>query len=396
VSLPRHQVIAAAFCSVGFGIDLLEITLGNAFSAIFSAPPHSLAPDVLSWLLAAPYVGAVVGAPLLGWAAEAKGYRLMLMIALLWIGAFSLAGASSPAVGWLIGSRLLAGLALGAYPPLMIAYLTATTSPVNRGKIIFAVCAVAYLAPPGGIFLVKWLTPAPPLGIEAWRWPLALAGALALLAAIAFLRLPDAPKVNAKRLTLRSLADRRFAFVSAMYALHPLASVAFPLLTGPVLLARGFGITDTLLYVGLATFGPVIGTLGAGFLVDRIERRTTIAICAASMLTALALFFATAYPILLMAAVVLFNVFASLYSPAMTTYGAELYPDGSRAAATSAAWALNRIVAAGAPLILLPLLHPHGAAPLAATVCVSLLLTMVLMSRRRHDSSQQAQIFRSY
>ena len=33
-----HAAIIAA-CSIGFGFDLLEVALGNALSAVFSAPP---------------------------------------------------------------------------------------------------------------------------------------------------------------------------------------------------------------------------------------------------------------------------------------------------------------------------------------------------------------------
>src|SRR5258708_33497285 len=65
--------LAALLCSVGFGIDLLEISVTNALSAVFSAPPHSLRPSVLSWLLASVYVGAVIGSAGVGRIAERKG-----------------------------------------------------------------------------------------------------------------------------------------------------------------------------------------------------------------------------------------------------------------------------------------------------------------------------------
>jgi MFS transporter, putative metabolite:H+ symporter len=67
------HAFAALLCAVGFGIDLMEISVGNALSAVFSAPPYALSPRSLAWLLSSVYVGAVIGAPLLGWAADRNG-----------------------------------------------------------------------------------------------------------------------------------------------------------------------------------------------------------------------------------------------------------------------------------------------------------------------------------
>src|SRR5262245_46576042 len=64
-----HLFILVA-CAVGFSFDLAEIAFGSILSAIFSAPPHQVDGTQLSWLLASVYVGAIAGAPLLGWLAD--------------------------------------------------------------------------------------------------------------------------------------------------------------------------------------------------------------------------------------------------------------------------------------------------------------------------------------
>lgn len=420
---------AAALCVVGFGIDLMEISMGNALSAVFSAPPYLLSPRSLGWLLASVYIGAAIGAPLLGWVADRSGLRRALALTLVWLGLTSSLAAASASPEWLMAFRFLSGVALGAYPPLMIAYLTAIAPPRYRGVVIFWVCGVAYLAPPVAIFMIRWLTPLQPFSIEGWRWPFALAGLCALLVGVAFTRIPESVRwllamrrdaaaeevcrrFENSRPVWRSAPGgprqvsggargnaggegaiatsqpasgaqlkRRFAFVAVLYFLHPWAVVAFPLLTGPILLARGYNLTDTLLYIGLATFGPAVSTLTVGPLIDRVERRVSLSLCCVLMLFAVAMFFTLDGPVMLTISVVAFGVGVALYSAVMTMYGAELFPAFSRARATSSAWAGNRIGSVLVPIVMLPLLHESGSLTVAVVIALVLLGTMAFIAR---------------
>jgi MFS transporter, putative metabolite:H+ symporter len=412
------HVLAASVCAVGFGMDLAEVSLGNALSAVFSAPPYRLASLPLAWVLSGVYAGAVIGSALLGWVAQRSGLKRTLQWALLWLAASSwlVAGAADPA--WLGAFRLLSGLALGAYPPLMIAYLTEIAPRKDRGTLIFLACAVAYLVPPAAVFMIRWLTPIEPFGIEGWRWPFLFSGLFALAAGAAFALLPESPhwlrargsvaaadsairafersgilrlsraesKLEGRsrhRGTERRLPGRKlqhpFPFVSGIYFLHPWATIAFPLLTGPVLLARGMGLTNTLLYVGAAAVGPAVGTLCAGLFVDRLDRRAVLIGCAALMLAAVITFFAARSPVLLLSAVVAFGIGVALYSPAMTLYGAELFPTRSRASTTASAWALNRVASVLVPVLLLPVLHTHGPLALSFVVGAALVASALLI-----------------
>jgi MFS transporter, putative metabolite:H+ symporter len=113
------------------------------------------------------------------------------------------------------------------------------------------------------------------------------------------------------------------------------------LLTGPFLLQRGYSLSNTLMVVGLATFGPSISTFITGLYIDRIERTTALALCGA----------------LSLAAVAVYGIAQGLYVPVMVTYGSEILPTKARASATSGAWAMNRTGSVLVPLSVIPAFH---------------------------------------
>jgi putative MFS transporter len=399
-SLTALHLYAVGLCAVGLGLNLSAISLGPALAAVFTAPPYSVGSRQLTWLLSSVYAGAAIGAPLLGWVADRRGLQRVLTLTLVGFGMTSTLAAAATDLDWFAGFRLLSGVVLGAYPPLMIAYLTAIAPPRRRGALVFCVFALAYLAPPASSFLVRWLMPLNPLGIAAWRWPFVIAGIVSVIAAAAFARLPyglrpapgpvrqphlaqtdDAAVETAQFDRSRRRADfkSRFTFVAAIYFLHPWAAVALPILTAPVLQRREFTLDDTLLIVGIATFSPVVGTLLAGLFVDRISRRLALSACCILQLLSVALFFAAGTPMVLMIAAVSFTVGVALYTPIMTLYAAELFPAASRAAATGAAWSLNRIASASVPFALLPILRLSEPAAIAIVICAALLASIGLV-----------------
>jgi putative MFS transporter len=75
---------------------------------------------------------------------------------------------------------------------------------------------------------------------------------------------------------------RGLTVMGGLYFLGPWALVGFPLTTGAVLIAKGFKLTDTLLFIAVASFGPFLGTFLAAFGADRLARRTAIALGAAA------------------------------------------------------------------------------------------------------------------
>src|ERR1700735_5586382 len=89
--ITRLHLVCVVVGALGFSFDLLEIALGSVLSAVFSAPPQRLESGELAWLLSSVYVGAVLGAPSLGWIGDRHGRKLALAVMLLWLAPLSIA-----------------------------------------------------------------------------------------------------------------------------------------------------------------------------------------------------------------------------------------------------------------------------------------------------------------
>ena len=422
----RLHVLAMLLCAIGMTLDTVEMAFGGVLAAVFSAPPAPVPAGELGLLLAAVFVGAVLGAPALGWWADRHGRRSALVGLMLWIAAASFASALSQGVGALTLCRFLAGLALGGYPPIVIAYLTDLLPPQRRGTLICLSLALSLLGPPAAIFGVRWLAPLHPFGLDGWRWGFLAGGVGALLSGLSFLALPESPRWLRTRghaaraeagcrafersrvlFTLPSEpapavapqrrpddgaapAGRRWPWIAGLFSLSPWATIAFPLLTGAVLTQRGFKLDAALLIFGLATMGPLVGTLLASTLMDRIDRRAAMAACALAMLACGIAFNYSSGTAALIVAMALFNLAVSLYVPLLTVYGAELFPTRQRASATAGAWALNRMGGALGPLLLVPMLRGAGPTAMFSVVAASIVLTLAVLSMAPRGRERQA------
>lgn len=404
--LKRLHLFILVVCAAGFSFDLAEIAFGGILSAIFSAPPNPIDQGLLAWLLAAVYIGAIGGAPIMGWLADRHGRQRVLFWSLAIIALTSIGAALSPNTETLILFRGLSGFALGAYPPLMIAFMTDIFPPARRGPLVLVAVAIGYLGPPGIIFFVRGVGPALPMGLEGWRWAFLIAGIGAAICAVLFRFVPESPRwllsrgreADAGKALARfaasptfgrplppkaeaaavepatgamphSLFVRRLVFLIVAYFLMPWATVGFSSLSGAVLVEKGINPQDSILYVGISTFGPLIGTIFGGFVVDRVERRTALIVIAIAM-GALGIVFALVTdPISLMTTGLLFNLLVNLFTPVIVLYAAELFTTDRRAQGASWGWASNRFASALVPLALLPLLHSQG--PLAMFIVIA-------------------------
>lgn len=413
VPVTRLHLALLAVCALGFAFDLMEVAMGNLLAAVFSSAPHQVPAFQLSVLLASVYVGAAVGAPLLGWWADRHGRRRALAAAMFWLAATSWAGSASTSVEMLSLCRLLSGLAIGAFPPLVITYLTEVLPPRHRGPLILLTVAFATLGPPAGIFFVRWLT-ANELAAEPWRWGLGAGAVGTVVIGVLFWLAPESPRwlrskgrhaeahaslsaferspslgrkgygegprvgVPAAAVVERG-RPRPWATVASLFLLSPWPTVAFPLLSGAVFAQKGFSVNDTLLYVGASLLGPCLGTLLAAPIIDRADRRSVLVGCAAVMLVAGTVFSLSGSAGWLLASSVLFGVVVSVYVSALNLYGGELFPTATRAASLSTAWALNRVGAALAPLLLLPLLRSSGPTAMYGVIAAALVLSMAML-----------------
>ena len=146
-----------------------------------------------------------------------------------------------------------------------------------------------------------------------------------------------------------------------------------------MLIEKGFSVADSLLYLGVQMFGPSVGVLVGAFLIDRIERRTALALAAGAMaLSGLAFAVSDAPPQLVLLGIA-FNLVGAIYIAGLSVFDAELFPTAMRASVSSTTWAVNRVASAIVPLALLPLLKSAGALAMFSVVAAALFASIVLL-----------------
>lgn len=413
--LTRLHLLALALCTLAFAFDLMEVAFGGALSAVFSAPPYRLSATELSWLLSSLYIGAIVGTSTMGLLADRVGRRAVLSGLLVVLAVTSALAGASRTPAELTLARGLSGFALGAFPPLMVVLLTDLLPARRRGPAIMLVSGFAFLGAPLGVFLLRYLTPIEPYGLEAWRWVFILGavGSGVLSVAIAWWvpesprwllargrvgeaqalierfersrpvlpALPPRPAAAALATASASLHGRRgFVLLGSIFFLAAWSTVAFPILSGAVMIEKGIRLNDTLLYVGVATFGPAIGSIAVAAFADVVERRSALMGCAVLILVSMLSFMVSELGVALAVTGLCVTLLSALYVPLMNLYGAEVAAGGSRGGVVSGAWACNRVGAAIAPLLLLPLLKNAGAGAMFAIMSASLLLSLWVLA----------------
>lgn len=419
-SITRVQALLIVVCGLGLAVDNMEMAMGSAFSAIFSAPPSAVSPRALSWLLSAVYIGAISGAPIGGWMGDKFGRRISMVIVLAALTVTSIIAACTSGFDALVLSRVLSGVAFGAYPPLMMAYLADFLPSHRRGMFVLVVSGLSLLGPPAGIFLIRYLNPIRPLGLDSWRWALLLGGTCSSLAAWLALRVPESPRwlaakgrlgeaeaacdlverspvvcclrppatfmrvasegaIKAEPSAGKPLSRGRMTLVCTLFFLSPWSLVAFPLLSGALLIQKGVRLSDTLFYLALSTLGPVLGSVVAAFGIDRLERRLMLGFCALGIFVAGAVFMAAIHPVWLVLSSFSLSLCVSLYIPTINIYASELFAPAYRARAVSRAWTMNRVGAAAAPIVLIPILGAGGPAVMFGVIALALGLSVLVL-----------------
>lgn len=417
--LSRLHVAVAVLCGIGLFVDTAELSLGSVLSAVFSVPGSPLDTNQLAWLLASVFIGGAFGAPLLGWFSDRHGRRTALQVSMALVALPSFGAAFSSDGTSLIIFRFLSGMALGAYPPLMHAYLADILPPRWRAPLDMSAVSLGLLGWPLVALLVWWLTPWRPLDVEGWRWALHAGGVMSLGVGAAFWLAPESPRnlaargrhaaaeqaygrlarsagrlpspaLSASPTPASSVAPTphrgfgrywpRVVLIAAIYLFRPWATVGFPLIVGALMIAKGYALDRSLLSIGFGGFGAAAGALLAAFVVDRIERRMALTLVSAGLIaTGLVIASSSSYE-LLVGAIAAFSFLAAIYGPLLSIYAAEIFPTDIRASATATAWSMNRVGSAIAPLALLPTLQAAGPLMTFATIAVSLVLSLALIA----------------
>ena len=413
---PLHLAILLV-ASLGLFIDIAELTLNAVFTTSFPDTMAFVPTGGRSILLGSVFAGGIVGAPLFGVLADRCGRRTAMQISMAMLALCSLAAALATGLWALVSFRLLAGVALGAYPPLMAAWLTDVLPPKGRARIILWGDALGFLGAPALVFAVYRLNGAAFPGFEGWRAALFGGAVIALFCNAGFWLLPESPRWLAARGRYddarRALARfegattsvpqgtagnpgdganaappsslsaqqlrKRFTVILVLYALRAVPTVVFPIMMGLALRRKGLDLNTSLVLVATSSFGGTLGTLFASSIVERVERRAALAICGL-LLTVCGLVFAAADTVeVLLPASSAFLTLGAIFGPILSIYAAEIMPTAVRAATTSVAWGLTRLMSSILPAALLPLLAGSATAAFMAVVLGSVVVSVIII-----------------
>ncbi|WP_406635059.1 MFS transporter [Amycolatopsis sp. WGS_07] len=423
--LPVTRLHRRVVSAVGLGLffDMYEVflagTIGTALSKEFG-----LSGTGLALMLGSAFLGMFAGAFFLARLADRLGRKKMFLFSLVWYSLFSLLGAFSPNAAVLVATRFLAGVGVGAEYPVSDSYLSDVLPARSRGRLAAWAYTCSYLAVPALGFLSLGLAGRSPLGIDGWRWLLAIGslGALAVLslrrtlpesprwlesvgrdadAKKAYARFaeaaplkrqprqpklpaasqPPAPASAARRLPASALARPpyrgRLAMLAIFHLLQTFGYYGFGTLAVLVLSERGFAVQHSLLYTALSYLGYPLGSLLSIPLIARLERKYLVIGSVLAMAVAGIAFASAGAPAVIVLAGVAFTTLSNVFSNAYHIYQAEIFPTELRASATGWTYALSRATTGLMPFLLLPLLHSRGSVAVFAVVAAAMVLVAV-------------------
>jgi len=418
--LPITRTHRRATLAVGLGMffDIYEVFLAGVLSGVLTSEFH-LTRAALAPVLGSTFIGMFLGALVLGRAADRYGRRGAFLLNLGLYSVFSLVGAFSPNAVFLMVSRFLAGIGLGAELPLADTYLTDLLPARRRGRYLAWAYTVSFVGVPFVGFLAHSLFEHTVLGLAGWRWIFIL-GALGSIV-VFFLRrsLPESSRWlesvgrtdEAEQITARfereavaeghQLADpslddssagaeaspvralfrppygRRTGMMLVFNLFQTIGYYGFGTMVPLVLAAKGFPVGQSLLFTAVTYLGYPVGSALSLPIVERFERKFLI-IWAVIGMAAFGLLFGSAHA---MAAILIFGFLytatSNVFSNAYHIYQAEIFPTALRATAASGTYALSRLATAIMPFVLVPVLNKAGVGALFAVVCAALAIVGV-------------------
>lgn len=416
--LPVGRMHRRVVVAIGLGLffEIYEIFLSSTIGTTLKAQ-YGFDGTALKLLLASTFLGMFIGSAALGSLADRIGRRRAFLLNLLWFSGWTLIGAFSPNPWFLVVTRFLAGIGVGAEYPVADAYLSDVLPKADRGRLAAWAYTCSFLAVPVLGFLSLGLTGRHLFGISGWRI-LLLLGAFGALLVMAMRRgLPESPRwlaglgrdeearaaleafggdshqgppsaesepvtVSTKPIERLSASPyrERLGMLAVFHVFQSFGYYGFGTLAALVLVNRGYDVTSSLFYTALSYLGYPVGSVLAIPLLKRFERKY-LTMAAVGALAAFGLLFATVHQTAL---IVLFgflttatsNVFSNVYH----VYQAEIFPTDVRATAVGWTYSLSRLSSAVLPFALIPVLDAYGAAAMFTVVLVALAIAVAVVA----------------
>ncbi|MEU9371194.1 MFS transporter [Streptomyces avermitilis] len=426
---PMHRRLTAVI-GIGLLFDTFENSLSGTIAKVLQGD-FAFGATSLKLVLASVFVGQFIGSLVLGRVADRFGRRRAFLINLAIYSGFSLLGAFSPNAGWLIATRFLAGIGIGAEQALSDCYLADVLPAAKRGRFIAWAYTLAFCGVPAVGFAALWLVPLTPLGVDGWRWLFVIGALGSAVVWVLRRQLIESPRwlaatgrtAEADRLVSRMEAQapagrtagdlpvpyeapgaarvrlrdvfapglrRRTVMLWIFCALSVVGYYGFGTLAPQILAAKGFDIVAGLGFTALCFLGYPVGSALSLPVIDRVERKTLVAASAAAMVAAGMGFAFTDSPALIVAFGFGYTLCSNVFSSVSHVYLSEQYPTAIRATASGAAYSLSKLSAAALPFVLLPVLDSYGPGALFAVIAAAmaaLAVTVLTLGERTTGAS---------
>ncbi|WP_394833432.1 MFS transporter [Pendulispora rubella] len=407
--LPITRTHRMATFAVGLGLffDVYEIFLAGVIGQVLVRDFH-MPKDWLPALLGSGFLGMAIGSSALGRLADRVGRRRAFLLGLWVYSLFSFIGAFSTGPVMLLATRFLAGIGIGAEPPLADAYMGDLLPAKERGRYTAWAYTLAFFGVPAVGFLGHGLTPLAPLGIAGWRWMFVLGALGSIILYPLRQRLPESPRWlesvgrhdEARALVARLEAEaagplpepvvavrdakereetarlrdllvppwrRRLGMMTVFQLLQPFAYYGFGTLVPLVLTAKGYPM-KSLQFSAFTFLGYPIGSMISLPIIERFERKYVVA-GALALMAIFGIAFGTAVStVWVLVLGFLYTTTSNVFSNGYHIYQAEIFPTKLRGAACGTTYALSRLSSAAMPFVLVPILDAHGAAALFVVV----------------------------
>ncbi len=399
---------------IGLFFDIYDIFLAGTIGVVL-AKTFQVPTILLPLLIGSSFLGMFLGSIILSSLADRIGRRKAFLTNLVIYSLFTFLGAFSMNVTILIITRFIAGIGIGAEPPLCDTYLSEILPTKVRGLYIGWAYTLSFVAIPFVGFLALGLVPLHVLGMAGWRW-LFVIGSLGSVVIWFFQRsLPESPRwlesvgriVEAEQLLTQFGApknDKTFensqvaatkvrpVRVSTLFGknyivrtfmlwifqiLQTLGYYGFGTLVPIVLASKGFTIVHSLEFTSLSFIGYPIGSILSLFILERIQRKWIIVSAAFGMALFGLMFGLASSSTVIVFFGFLYTLVSNIFSNSYHIFQAEIFPTAIRATAAGWGYSLSRLMSGLMPFLLLPILHADGAVAMFSVVAVAMVLIMI-------------------
>jgi MFS transporter, putative metabolite:H+ symporter len=368
--------------------------------------------------IAALFAGLFLGTIVFGFIADKFGRRAIFTFSLLWYALASLVMACQTDAFGLDLWRFIAGIGIGVELVTIDTYIAELAPAALRGRAFAYNSAIQFAAVPVVAFLAWMLVPTAPLGLDGWRWVVAVGSLGAVFVWWIRRGIPESPRWLAQHGRLEE-ADR------ALATLEPAASVRRgppqtssaaretnvqpggfgeiwrrPYLTRTVMLIifnifqtvgfygfsnwvptllieQGISITKSLQYTFVIAIAAPFGPLLAASLGDRFERKWVLVSAAFAVAVFGILFGQTTTTILLIALGVALTLSNNILSFAFHGYQPELYPTRIRAMAVGFVYSWSRLSVVFSAFLIAYALREFGVAGVFTLIAGSMGIVML-------------------